>query len=130
MSLTITALYTAIFGILLIPLSMQITMRRVQLGNIAFGDANDKDLICKRETLRNFSEYVPLGILLLALYEYNIGGDLVIVFGGIFLFSRVLHMIGLQFTGSPKIFGPAMMIQHGYFLVVGGILIYKILIAG
>jgi len=91
---------------------MQITMRRVALGNIAFGDANNKDLICKRETLRNFSEYVPLGLILLALYEYNIGGYMVIVFGGVFLFSRILHIIGLQFIGLPKIFGPAMVIQH------------------
>ncbi|MFV1985450.1 MAG: MAPEG family protein [Thiohalomonadales bacterium] len=130
MSLTVTAIYTALFSILIIPLSMQITMRRIALGNLAFGDANDENLIRKRETLRNFSEYVPLGLLLLAIYEYNIGGTLsVMIFGGLFLFSRVLHIFGLQYKASPKYFGPAMMIQHGYFLVVSIILIYNSLVS-
>lgn len=127
MNLSITAIYTAIFALLIIPMSMQITLRRIALGNVALGDGNDDNLRCKREVLRNFCEYVPLGLVLLSAYEITFGSsNAVIAFGGLFLFSRVLHIIGLQYYGTPKVFGIAMVAQHTYFTLAAGMLIYEI----
>lgn len=127
MSLSITAVYTAVFAILIIPMSMQITMRRIALGNVASGDANDEDLILKRETLRNYCEYVPLGLILLAAFENTFGSTTsTILLGGMFLFSRVLHVTGFQFFKSPKYFAIAMMVQHTYFVLAPALLIYEI----
>ena len=127
MSLSITAVYTAVFAILIVPMSLQITLRRIALGNLALGDGKDEELIRKRETLRNFCEYVPLGLILLAVYESTFGSIIsVIVFGGMFLFSRILHIIGLQHFVSPKYFGVAMVVQHTYFILASGMLIYDI----
>lgn len=128
MTLTITTLCTAIFALIVIPLSFQVTLRRIALGNVAVGDGEDLDLTLKRETLRNFVEYVPLGLILLAVYE-NIFGSVTstMVFCGMFVFSRVLHIFGFQFMKSPKYFAPAMVIQHTYFSLVPIILLYEII---
>ena len=129
MSLTITTLYTAVFAILIIPLSMQVTMRRIAMGNVASGSANDEELILRRETLRNFSEYVPLGLILLAVYEITFGSIIsTILFGGMLLFSRVLHVFGFQFFKTPKIFAIAMVTQHTYFALAPALLIYEIVL--
>ena len=129
MNLTITAVYTAIFALLIIPMSMQITLRRIAIGNVALGDGNDKDLKCKREVLRNFCEYVPLGLVLLAAYELTFGsGSVAMSFGGLFLFSRVLHIIGLQHFGTPKVFAIAMVAQHSYFSLAAGMVLYELVV--
>lgn len=128
MTLTITTIYTALFAIMIIPLSLQVTLRRITVGSIASGDGNDKELILKRETLRNFIEYVPLGLILLAVYEFHFPNSLSVqIFGGMFLLSRVWHVIGFQFVGSPKYFAPAMMIQHSYFSLASVIILYSLI---
>jgi len=127
--LTITTLITSIFVFLIVPLSMQITMKRIKLGNIAIGDGNNDDLRKKIETLGNFSEYVPLGLILLAVFEYKFGSTMSVAFyGGVFLLCRVIHLIGMLYTSTPLLRAIAMIVQHISFFIVGGTLIYTIVL--
>ncbi|MDH5730867.1 MAG: MAPEG family protein, partial [Gammaproteobacteria bacterium] len=96
LELKITVVVTALFAIMIVPLVSQITMRRIQLGNVAIGDANDFDLRKKIETLSNFCEYVPLGLIILALLELNYAHEnYALVFGVLFLAARILHALGM-----------------------------------
>ncbi len=103
-------------------------MKRIKLGNIAIGDDNDNDLRLKIETLGNFSEYVPIGLILLAVFEYNIGQSVyVALYGGVFLLCRILHTVGMLYTSTPLLRAIAMITQHVSFLSVGITLIYKVI---
>ena len=128
MSLTVTTVSTVIFALIAIPLSFQVTLRRIVVGNVAVGDAEDETLKLRRETFRNFAEYVPLGLILLAVYETTFGSVFsTLVFAGMFLFSRLLHIFGFQVMQSPRYFAPAMVIQHSYFSVASVMILYHML---
>ena len=131
MQLTITTLFTVIFALLTIGLSFQITLRRIALGNVAVGDGEDAVLRIRRETLRNFAEYVPLGLILLAVFESSFGsGTWTLVFALIFLLSRLVHIVGFQFMQSPRYFAPAMVLQHSYFSVASAMILYQMISGG
>ena len=128
MPLTVTTVCTVVFALSTIVLSLQVTLRRIAVGNVAVGDAEDATLKLRRETLRNFAEYVPLGLILLAAYESTFGNvTSTLVFAGMFLFSRLFHVFGFQFMQSPKYFAPAMVIQHSYFSVASLMILYHLL---
>ena len=128
MPLTVTSVCTIIFALLTIALSFQVTLRRIAIGNVAVGDGEDALLKLKRETLRNFAEYVPLGLILLAVYENTFGSvTSTMVFAGLFLFSRLFHIFGFQFMQSPKFFAPAMVMQHTYFSVASLMILYQLI---
>lgn len=128
MSLTVTTVCTVIFALIAIPLSFQVTLRRIAIGNVSVGDGEDALLKLRRETFRNFAEYVPLGLILLAVYEYTFGSvTSTMVFAGMFLFSRLFHVFGFQFMRSPKFFAPAMVIQHTYFSVASVMVLYQLI---
>ena len=131
MSLPVTAVCTIIFALITIPLSLQVTMRRIAIGNVAVGDGEDAMLKLRRETFRNFAEYVPLGLILLALYEHTFGSvTSTMVFAGLFLFSRLFHVFGFQFMQSPKFFAPAMIIQHTFFSAASLMILYQLITGG
>lgn len=128
MSLTVTTVCTVIFALIAIPLSFQVTLRRIAIGNVSVGDGEDALLKIRRETFRNFTEYVPLGLILLAVYEYTFGSvTSTMVLAGMFLFSRLFHVFGFQFMRSPKFFAPAMAIQHTYFSVASLLVLYQLI---
>jgi len=128
MSLTVTTVCTVIFALITIPLSFQVTLRRIAIGNVSVGDGEDALLKIRRETFRNFTEYVPLGLILLAVYEYTFGSvTSTMVLAGMFLFSRLFHVFGFQFMRSPKFFAPAMAIQHTYFSVASLLVLYQLI---
>lgn len=128
MSLMITAFITALFAIVVVPLSLQITFRRIAIGNVAYGDGNDFELRKKIETLGNYSEYVPLGLILLAFLESIMGQAWwVLGFGTLFFICRLIHAFGMLYGKTPMLRAIAMMGQHFYFIAVGGIIIYSMI---
>lgn len=128
MPLPVTTVSTVLFALIVIPLSLQVTLRRVAVGIIVAGDGEDRVLKLRRETLRNFAEYVPLGLLLLAMYESTFGQvTSTMVFAGMFVCSRLLHIFGFQFMQSPRYFAPAMVIQHSYFSIASILILYHVI---
>ncbi|QDP00948.1 MAPEG family protein [Thalassotalea sp. PS06] len=99
-SLAITGFYTGILALLHITLSFKVIglRRRFQVG---LGDGENKDL---RKAIRvhgNFIEYVPMAMLLFAIFEVNQGSPMLLhAIGGALVTCRFLHAIGVSKTAG------------------------------
>lgn len=93
--LAVTAIYASLLGLLFLGLSINVIRfrRRDQVG-IGVGDS--ADLARATRVHGNFSEYVPLLLILLGVLELNIAADWPIHLGGaLIVLGRVFHAIGL-----------------------------------
>ena len=95
----ITALYAAPLAILFLWLSIRVIgTRRSEL--IGLGDGGNKSLMKRMRAQANCAEYVPIGIVVLALVELQGGpAPLVHALGATLLIGRLLH--GWGFSASP-----------------------------
>ena len=126
MTLQITSLLAGIFALLMVPLSLQVSMRRVKLDGISFGDGNDEILRRRIRAHGNFIEYAPMALISVALIEYGGGAKaLVIGLACAFLVSRILHAAGMLYTSTPTLRAGGMLIQHAAFLIAGCWLVYQ-----
>jgi len=91
----ITALYTALLGIMLVPISIRITVLRART-KIMFFDGGDPDLGRAIRVQGNFIEYVPLAVILLGMVEWSgAPGWAVHALGAALLVSRLVHAWGI-----------------------------------
>lgn len=108
MTLQITALYAGLLALLLLALSIQVSRRRIK-GKIGVGHGEDRALHLAVRTQGNFTEYVPLALLLIGLMEFNgLPGWSIHAMGGALTVGRVLHAIGLSRdpgTSIPRLVG-------------------------
>ncbi len=92
----ITAFYTGLLTLVFLFLSLRVIRLRFKF-KVGIGDGDHKLLAKAIRVHGNFFEYVPLTILLLALFEINGGTTLwVHVFGAVLVVARLLHAIGLN----------------------------------
>jgi uncharacterized protein len=124
MTLQVTSLFAGLLTLMMVPLSLQVSLRRSGL-NAAFGDADDERLRRRIRAHGNFVEYVPAGLIALALVEWN-GAPPVLVWalGTALVLARMLHSYGMLYTSTPAFRGAGMIIQHVMFLVAGGWLVW------
>jgi len=95
MSLTITALYASLLALVFLFLSFRVIGFRKRL-KVGVGDGGEKALTQAIRVHANFSEYVPLVLVLIGCYEFNGANPIVVhVLGGALLLGRVLHAVGL-----------------------------------
>ena len=128
MTLPITSLLAGIFALLMVPLSLQISMRRVKIGGVSSGDGGDETLRRRIRAHGNFIEYAPTALVVVGLVEY--GGAAKSLVAGLacaFLASRLLHAAGMLYASTPTLRGGGMLIQHAAFLVAGGWLVSRAL---
>ncbi len=94
--MTITPIYAAVMTALYLILSVRVIGRRRQAG-ISLGDGNDAEMRRRTRAHANFAEYVPLGLILMAMAELG-GAPLVLVHlaGVALLLGRVLHAAHLS----------------------------------
>jgi len=91
----ITALYGSLCGLLVIVLAVQVVRKR-RLYKIGIGDGNEKSLKRAIRVHSNAMEYIPMALLLLALFEANQGNVyLAHSMGMVLVLGRVLHAQGL-----------------------------------
>lgn len=105
MSLPITGFYTSILGIILVYLAI-LVIRERRAGRVSLGDGNVEELPYLQRSSRafgNFTEYVPMAVLLLAIAELNAihhtvlhGCAMLLVFG------RLAHAYGLRHHPGPS----------------------------
>lgn len=90
-----TAIFAALLAIEFIALSAWVVMGRVNKDAL-FGDAGNDEFAKRIRTQANFSEYVPLALLLIALLEGRGGAHgLVLTLLIILLVARLLHPVGM-----------------------------------
>ncbi len=98
--LQITGLYASLLGLLIIFLAYKVVaFRRKQ--KVGLGDNGD---IQGQKAIRahaNAVEYIPILIILMAIYEVNGGSSLVLnIIGGLAFFGRIMHAFGLSKSGG------------------------------
>lgn len=95
----VSGLYAALSALLMLALAGNVVRLR-QRHKVGLGDGGQTALSCAVRAHANASEYLPLALLLLVLYE--IGGApgwAVHAYGGVLLAARIAHGLGL--SGSP-----------------------------
>lgn len=102
-SLAITGFYAGLLGLLYIVLSIKIIRLRLKF-KVGIGDGDNPELTKAIRIHGNFSEYIPLALILLACFELNAGSVLMLhICGGAIFVGRVLHAIGIAKTiGASK----------------------------
>jgi uncharacterized protein len=90
-----TAFYAALLALVYLGLSGWVVASRVS-GNVLFGDGGDDTMLKRVRSHANFSEYVPLALILVGLLEA--GGAAHGLVQGLLLallVGRILHPIGM-----------------------------------
>lgn len=104
MSLTITAIYASLAGLLLLVLSFRVVRWRRKL-SVGLGDGGQESLLRAQRAQANFIEYVPIALILLAAAEsQGLSGWLLQTTGAILVLARLLHAWGLS-QSSGRSFG-------------------------
>lgn len=94
-NLPITLVTACVAGLMLIWLSVRVISVRFK-GEVVIGDGDSEDLLFKIRTHANFSEYVPLFLIILGLVEGAGGGStLLMILAGVFIVARVCHVLGM-----------------------------------
>jgi uncharacterized protein len=121
----VTSIIASILAILMLPLTLQISIRRAALGKAAndltavvFGDGGDEKLRRRIRALGNFIEYVPMCLIMLALIESSGAGETLLwSVGGLLVCGRVLHALGMLYINNPAPRGIAMFMTYASFIV-------------
>lgn len=128
MSLPITSLLAGLFTLMMIPLSVQVSMRRFKTGIADMSGVRDETLRRRIRAHGNFTEYAPTALIALGLIEYAGAATLLVwSLAAAFFLSRFMHALGMLYTSGPALRGAAMLVQHAAFLVAGSWLVAKAL---
>lgn len=97
-SLPITSLTAAICGLILVVLTIMTGMQRTRTKTL-LGFGTDDVLLKRIRTHGNFTETVPMALILMALAEFQGAGQtLVCVAAALLLIGRGLHILGILGT--------------------------------
>src|SRR5580692_2696453 len=101
MPVMITALYAGILALLLTALAINVTVNRAKL-KVTLGDGGNPQMLRMARIHGNAAEYVPIGVVLMGLYELDGGSPLLLHVTGIALIAgRLLFAWGLWGTAEP-----------------------------
>ncbi|WNC69887.1 MAPEG family protein [Thalassotalea nanhaiensis] len=100
-SLLLTGFYGGILAILYIALTFKVIGLRKK-HSVGIGDGENSELAKAIRIHGNFSEYVPIALILFAAFELNGGSaQMLHLLGGLLVTARFLHAIGLgKSTGT------------------------------
>ena len=87
MTVSLTAFYGAILALIVVALGINVTMHRVKL-KVPLGDGGNSQMLRMIRLHGNAVEYIPLSIVLMAVYEIN---------GG---WHAALHIIGIALVAG------------------------------
>ncbi|WP_374764744.1 MAPEG family protein [Yunchengibacter salinarum] len=94
--MTITLVTTSFMALLLLALSYRVSKVRLAT-RTSIGDGGHADLQRANRVQGNFTEYVPLALILIGLLEYSrVSVYLVVGLAALLVVGRVLHAIGLS----------------------------------
>jgi hypothetical protein len=117
--LPFTTLAAASLALLMLPLALLVTARRIRLDNVVFGDGNDETLLRRIRAHGNFAEYTPLSLIVLGLVEMHGGPSWLLWTTAAFLvIGRIVHALGTllaPYAGAPR--GIGMLLTHASYLM-------------
>lgn len=116
---TITGLTTAILVILMLMLSAGVIKSRHD-NQISLGDQGDKLLERRVRAFGNFTEYVPMSLILIGLLEWR--GGPAVIFACALLVARLSHAFSFYQNGGAK--------RHFLFRRIGMLLQLGVLLGG
>jgi uncharacterized protein len=103
-AVTITPLYAALCGLLLLVLSMRIVVV-VRAKGVGFGDGGNPDFTTVVRGQGNFIEYVPIALILIAFAEAGgTSGTWIHAMGAALVIGRISHPLGLTHDPKPNPF--------------------------
>lgn len=98
----ITALYAGLLALIFLALSLRVVARR-RAEKINLGDGEDRTMLWRIRAQANFSEYVPLLVILLGMLEYNgVSSAIIHALGTALVIARAMH--GYSLSVNPKFF--------------------------
>jgi len=102
MPLPVTAVYAALLALIVVALGINVTMHRVKL-RVPLGDGGNPQMLRMIRLHANAIEYLPLALVLMAIYESNGGWSLALHIAGIALIvGRVLQTWGMWGSDMPN----------------------------
>ena len=117
MAPTTTLIYAGILGLMLIVLSVAVIRQR-HLSRVSLGAGDDPELLRRIRVQANFTEYVPLALILIWLLDAAQFSVWVIhVLGIVLVAGRVIHAFGLR--PSPPVSPGRRIGMAATFLVIG-----------
>lgn len=91
-----TGIYAALAALLVVGLARNVIRLRRQY-HVALGDGGNEDLLAAIRAHANAVEYLPIGLLLLLIFELNRGPNwLLHILGGLFIIGRLIHAYGVS----------------------------------
>jgi uncharacterized protein len=109
LNLPITLVTSGLCGLLFFLLSVHVARGRFAT-KISMGDGGDPTLFTRIRTHGNFTEYVPLALLMLALCESaNANRLLLVVCAAVLIMARLAHALGMPrpAPNALRVFGTA-----------------------
>jgi uncharacterized protein len=124
-SLPITSIIAALLAIVMLPLTIQISAKRLALGKavgdvnaVLYGDGGDEVLLRRIRAFGTFIEYVPFCLIMLALIEgAGASSTLVWTVGIAVLVGRIIHALAILYTNHPAPRRTAMFVTYASILV-------------
>lgn len=125
----ITGIYAAIAALLIIALSSRVIAMRLST-RTGIGDGGNAELAKRVRVHANAVEYLPLGLLLLMLVEWNQTLPILVhVFGIALIVGRLLHAFGLsRSVGSSRSRALGMIITLVTLLCMAVLLLWQTLV--
>ena len=119
--LPITLVTASILGLMFIFLSSRVIGARLK-SEVLIADGGDTNLLWKIRIQGNFTEYVPLFLIVLTLLEYS-GGNAtaLIALAALFVLARISHVFGMGQDANLK-FRQAGIV--GSFTAIGAVSLY------
>lgn len=92
----ISGIYAALAALLIVGLARNVIRLRRQY-KVALGDGGNGDLLAAIRAHANAVEYLPIGLLLLLIFELNQGPIwLLHILGSLFIIGRLIHAYGVS----------------------------------
>ena len=128
LSIDTTLLFAAMFGVLHVVFTLRVGGYRLR-SKISLGDGGDSELRNRIRAHGNFTENVPIALMLLLLNDLGGTPETTLMFlGSILLVSRVMHYVTIVSRRFPIILRPVSMIGTlGTILVSAAILLAGII---
>ncbi|MFT5137092.1 MAG: putative membrane protein YecN with MAPEG domain [Arenicella sp.] len=99
--MALTPIFAALLALIFLFLSLSVIKLRL-VRKVSLGDGGDPSLRVAIRSHANFTEYVPMSLLLLWFVEaFTYSSNLVFILGSILVVARLAHIIGMH---NPKDF--------------------------